>query len=79
MDGLTILLVRTVIIYFLLTASMRIMGKRQLGELELSELVTTLLLSEIAAVPIVDFRIPLKRAMIPVFLIIFKSSNQITP
>ena len=70
MDGITILLIRTVIIYFLLTASMRIMGKRQLGELELSELVTTLLLSEIAAVPIIDFRIPLKRAIIPIFLII---------
>lgn len=70
MDELTKLLVRTVIIYFLLTISMRVMGKRQLGEMELSELVTTLLLSEIAAVPIIDFRIPLKRAVIPVLLII---------
>lgn len=70
MDELTTLLVRTIIIYFLLTVSMRIMGKRQLGEMELSELVTTLLLSEIAAVPIVELRIPLKRAIIPVLLII---------
>ena len=70
MDELTKLLVRTVIIYFILTISMRVMGKRQLGEMELSELVTTLLLSEIAAVPIIDFRIPLKRALIPVLLII---------
>ena len=70
MDELTKLLVRTVIIYFVLTVSMRVMGKRQLGEMELSELVTTLLLSEIAAVPIVELRIPLKRAIIPVLLII---------
>lgn len=49
---------------------MRVMGKRQLGEMELSELVTTLLLSEIAAVPITDFRIPMIRAIIPVALII---------
>ncbi|MBE6607971.1 MAG: DUF421 domain-containing protein [Ruminococcaceae bacterium] len=70
MDEITKLLVRTVIIYFILTVSMRIMGKRQLGEMELSELVTTLLLSEISAVPIVDFKIPLKRALIPVLLII---------
>ena len=70
MDELTTLLVRTLIIYFVLTVSMRIMGKRQLGEMELSELITTLLLSEIAAVPITDFRIPLKRAIIPVLLII---------
>ena len=70
MDELTTLLVRTLIIYFLLTIAMRIMGKRQLGEMELSELVTTLLLSEIAAVPITDFRIPMTRAIIPVILII---------
>ena len=70
MDEITTLLIRTVIIYFTLTLSMRIMGKRQLGEMELSELVTTLLLSEISAVPIVDFKIPLKRALIPVLLII---------
>ncbi len=70
MDELTILFIRTVIIYFVMTGSMRIMGKRQLGEMELSELVTTLLLSEIAAVPIIDFNIPLKRAIIPVLLII---------
>ena len=70
LNEITTLLVRTIIIYLLLTTSMRIMGKRQLGEMELSELVTTLLLSEIAAVPILDFAIPLKRAVIPVLLII---------
>ena len=40
-------LVRTLIIYFSLILTMRFMGKRQLGELEISDLVTTLLLSEI--------------------------------
>ena len=70
MDEITTLLLRTLITYFVLTVSMRIMGKRQLGELEVSELVTTLLLSEIAAVPITDFRIPMMRAIIPVALII---------
>lgn len=49
---------------------MRILGKRQIGEMELSELITTLLLSEIAAVPIIDFRIPIKRAIIPIVIII---------
>ena len=70
MDEISQLLVRTVIIYFTITVSMRVMGKRQIGEMELSELVTTLLLSEIAAVPITDFRIPIKRAIIPMLLII---------
>ncbi len=60
---------RTIIIYFLLTAALRIMGKRQVGELQISELVTTLLLSEIAALPIDDPDIPLLHAVVPILLI----------
>ena len=40
------ILIRTLIVYFSLIATMRFMGKRQLGELEISDLVTTLLLSD---------------------------------
>ena len=58
---LTILL-RTLIIYLTLVVTMRIMGKRQLGELEVSELVTTLLLSEVASLPITNQDIPLALA-----------------
>ena len=43
---------RVVIIYLILSISMRLMGKRQLGELEVSELITTFMLSEIATAPI---------------------------
>ena len=60
---------RVIIIYFILTLFLRIMGKRQVGELELSELVTTLLLSEIAALPIDDPDIPLSHAIVPILLI----------
>ena len=70
MSEIDVILIRTVTIYFVLTVSMRIMGKRQLGELQISELITTLLLSEIAAVPITDFTIPLTRSLIPIVLII---------
>lgn len=62
--------IRTLAIYFLLSFSMRLMGKRQIGELEVSELVTTLLLSELAAMPIDDPDIPLLFALIPIFLIV---------
>ena len=48
------ILTRTVIIYVILTVVMRIMGKRQLGELDVSELVITILLSEIASLPITN-------------------------
>ncbi len=67
---MTSILIRTVIIYILLTVSLRIMGKRQLGELDVSELVSTLLISEIAAIPIDDPDIPLLNAIISILFII---------
>ena len=66
---LTILL-RTLIVYIILITTMRLMGKRQLGELEISELVTTLLISEIAALPIVEQKLPLIYAVIPLVTIL---------
>ncbi len=63
-------LIRTFIIYVILELSMKLMGKRQLGEFQLSELVTTLLLSELAALPISDPDIPLLYMAAPVALII---------
>ncbi len=62
--------IRTVIVYILLVTAMRIGGKRQIGELQLSELVTALLLSEIAAMPIGHDAIPLAFAVIPVLTVI---------
>ena len=64
-----ILLIRTVIIYIFLLITMRLMGKRQLGELEISELVSTLLLSDIAALPITNPEIPLSYALVPILAI----------
>lgn len=61
--------VRTFIIYIILAFALRIMGKRQIGELEVSELVSTLLISEIAALPIADPDIPLLNAIVPVLFI----------
>ena len=63
-------LIRTVIIYITLIAVMRIMGKRQLGELEISDLVTTFLISEIASLPITDTEIPLSHAIIPIIVLL---------
>ncbi len=62
--------IRTLLIYILLTVSLRIMGKRQLGELDVGELVSTLLISEIAAIPVDDPDIPLLNAIIPTLLIL---------
>ena len=64
------ILIRTIIIYVFLLIIMRIMGKRQIGELELSDLVTTFLLSEIASLPITDTNIPVAFAIIPMIILL---------
>ena len=66
---LTILL-RTLIVYGILIGTMRLMGKRQLGELEISELVTTLLISEIASLPIENPNVPVIVVIIPLITIL---------
>lgn len=67
---LTILL-RTVLIYLILYTIMRIMGKRQIGELETTDLVTTLLLSEIASLPITNQELPVSHAVVPMITLLF--------
>ena len=57
---------RTVILYFILMVGLRLMGKRQIGELEPSELVLTLIISDLAAVPMQDFGIPLVNGLFPI-------------
>ena len=60
------ILIRTILIYLFLIGIMRLMGKRQLGELEVTDLVITLLLSEIATIPITDKNTPILYAIVPV-------------
>ena len=67
---MTSIIIRAAIIYVLLSFALRIMGKRQLGELDVSELVSTLLISEIASIPIDDPDIPLLNAVVPILFII---------
>ena len=59
------ILIRTVVIYVILTVIMRIMGKRQLGELDVGELVITIILSEIAANPITNPERSILEAIVP--------------
>lgn len=61
-----IILFRTLLMYLSLTLIMRLMGKRQLGELEITDLVTTLLISEIASLPLTDEKIPFLNALLPI-------------
>ena len=67
---MTISVIRTVILYLLLMAAMRLMGKRQLGELQPSELVVTLLLSDLAAVPMQENGLPLLNGVMPILVLV---------
>ena len=64
------ILLRTVIVYVVVSILLRCMGKRQVGELELSDLVATLLISEVAALPIADPSVPLLVSILPLLLIL---------
>ena len=65
---------RTVILYLLLIAGLRLSGKRQIGELEPIELVLTLLISDLASVPMQDFGLPLFNGVIPIITLIALST-----
>ena len=58
--------VRTILLYFIIMLGLRLMGKRQIGELEPTELVLTMLISDLAAVPMQDFGIPLLNGVVPI-------------
>ena len=57
---------RTIILYFAVILAMRVMGKRQIGELQPFELVVTLMLSDLAAVPMQETGIPLLSGLVPI-------------
>lgn len=63
-------IVRTFILYIFLTVCIRIMGKRQIGQLQPVEFVITMLISEIAAMPIEDPDLPLLNSLVSVFVLV---------
>ena len=63
-------LVRTVILYLFIIVGIRLMGKRQVGELEPSELVMSLIIADVAAVPMQDYGIPLLTGLLPIFTLL---------
>lgn len=67
---MVIAFVRTVILYLLIIVGIRLMGKRQVGELEPSELVLALIIADLAAVPMQDFGIPLLSGIIPILTLL---------
>ncbi len=63
---MAIVFIRTLIIYFALLLTMRILGKRQLGEMELSEFVVAALIADLASHPLQDIGIPMINGLVPI-------------
>ena len=63
-------LLRTIILYILIIAGIRLMGKRQVGELEPSELVLSLIIADLASVPMQDYGIPLLTGVVPIITLL---------
>lgn len=63
-------ILRTLVLYFMVTIAIRLMGKRQIGDLQPNELVVTLLISEIAAIPLQDASQPVIYGVIAIFMLV---------
>ena len=61
---------RTLLLYLVLVLTVRLMGKRQIGEMEPSEFVVTMLIANLAAIPMQDTAIPLLSGLVPILVIL---------
>ncbi len=64
-------LIRSFFLYLILIIVIRLMGKRQLGQMEASEFVVTMLVADLAAVPMQDLGIPLLSGLLPILTVLF--------
>ena len=69
-DWMFISFLRTIVLYLVIVLTLRVLGKRQVGELEPSELVVAILISDLAAVPMQDIGIPLLSGVIPIITLL---------
>ncbi|MBQ7001795.1 MAG: DUF421 domain-containing protein [Oscillospiraceae bacterium] len=62
--------IRTVFLYLVLILSIRLMGKRQIGQMEASEFVVTMLVANLASIPMQDAAIPLYSGLVPILVVL---------
>lgn len=67
---MAITICRAVIIYFFVILAVRVMGRRQVGELSTHDFVITILISAVATVPLEDNEIPLTNSLLPILVFI---------
>ncbi|MBP3683846.1 MAG: DUF421 domain-containing protein [Oscillospiraceae bacterium] len=61
---------RTVLLYLVLILAVRLMGKRQIGQMEASEFVVTMLVANLASIPMQDSAIPLYSGLVPILVVL---------
>lgn len=64
-----ILIIRTIIMYIVVIFSLRLMGKKQIGQLEPSELTVAIMISELATIPLSGIDVPLLHGIVPVLIL----------
>ena len=62
--------IRSIILYLVLIATIRLMGKRQIGQMEPSEFVVTMLVANLASIPMQDGGIPLFSGIVPILTVL---------
>lgn len=62
--------IRTILLYLVLIGSVRLMGKRQIGQMEASEFVVTMLVANLASIPMQDGAIPLYSGLVPILTVL---------
>ena len=67
---MTVIFIRTLIVYTLLIVIMRLMGKRQIGEMQPYEVVITLIIADLATLPMSDSNIPLLHGILPLAILV---------
>lgn len=63
-------IIRAAILYVFIVLSLRVMGKRQLSDLQPSELVVTLIVADIASIPMQDVSKPLLMGLLPMLILV---------
>ena len=61
---------RTLLLYLVLLATVRLLGKRQIGQMEASEFVVAMLVADLAAIPMQDISIPLHSGLVPIITVL---------
>lgn len=69
-DTVFVTIIRTVILYILIVFAVRVMGKRQISEMQPSELVITLIIADIASIPMEDNSRPMLSGIVPMLILV---------